>query len=190
MTYGEKLMKVTNIVIGTGLLFSSMLAQAEIFADDTGYERDNYFGVMLASPHFRLDDGDVDFRGTGLFVRGGKEFFKYIAIEGHFGVFGADEVGGNEYQIEYMASLFGRGNLFLFDSRARAYLLAGMSYFAGDVPGESGASESSPSFGLGVELYGNSRNSISLEWIRYLDDEIRDDGFTIESINLGYLHRF
>ncbi len=182
-------MRVTSIVVGMGLLFSSMLAQAEIFADGTGYEGDNYFGVMVASPRFEFDDSGSDFRGTGLFVRAGREFFKYAAVEGHFGVFSADTVNGQDYQIKYMGSVFGRGNIFLFDDRARAYALAGFTYFSGDVPGYD-ASEFSMSYGLGVELYGAPRDAVSLEWIRYADEDIHNRDYTIESVNLGYIHRF
>ncbi|MET0088977.1 MAG: hypothetical protein ABW068_02980 [Candidatus Thiodiazotropha sp.] len=182
-------MRVTSIVVGMGLLFSSMLAQAEIFADGTGYEGDNYFGVMVASPRFEFDDSGDEFRGTGMFVRAGREFFKYAAVEGHFGIFSADTVDDEDYQIEYMASVFGRGNIFLFDDRARAYALAGLTYFSADVPGYN-ASEYSMSYGLGVELYGDSRNAVSLEWIRYADEEIHNHDYTIESVNLGYIHRF
>ncbi|MET0026977.1 MAG: outer membrane beta-barrel protein [Candidatus Thiodiazotropha sp.] len=183
-------MRVTSIVVGMGLLFSSMLAQAEIFADGTGYEGDNYFGVMVASPRFEFDDSGDEFRGTGMFARAGREFFKYAAVEGHFGIFSSDTVDGENYQIEYMASLFGRGNIFLFDDRARAYALAGMTYFAGDVPGWNSVSETSFSYGLGVELYGGSRDAVSLEWIRYADEDIHNQDYTIESVNLGYIHRF
>jgi hypothetical protein len=188
-TYGEKLMRVTSIVVGMGLLFSSMLAQAEVFADSTGYKGNNYFGVMVATPRFEFEGSSDSFRGTGMFVRAGREFFKYIGVEGHFGIFSSDTVNGQQYQIKYMGSVFGRGSIFVFDERARAYALLGATYFSADVPGYK-ASEFAPAFGLGFELYGDDRDAVSLEWIRYADEDIHNQDYTVESVNLGYIHRF
>ncbi len=182
-------MRVTSIFVGMGLLFSSMLAQAEIFADSTGYEGKNYFGVMVASPRFEFDRSGDGFRGTGMFVRLGRDFVKYFGMEGHFGIFSSDTVNDERYQIEYLGSLFIRGSLFMFDDRARAYALLGTTYFSADVPGYN-ASEFAPAFGLGFELYGDERDAVSLEWIRYADEDIHNQDYTVESINLGYIHRF
>lgn len=183
-------MRVTSFIVGIGLLFSSAISQAEIFADGSGIEGNNYFGVSIGSPQYKEDNTNADFRAAGLIARGGREFFKYIAIEGHFGIFSGDTIDGNEYKIDYMASLFGRGNLYLFDDRARAYLLLGMTYFSGDVPRFKDESDISPAFGLGLELYGNERNAITLEVIRYADTDLHNVDYKIDSINLGYQHRF
>ncbi|MES9861973.1 MAG: hypothetical protein ABW157_19310 [Candidatus Thiodiazotropha sp. LLP2] len=183
-------MRVTTSIVGIGLLLSSAAPQAEIFADGSGIEGNNYFGVIVASPQYKEDDSNTDFRGTGLIARGGREFFKYIAVEGHFGIFTGDTVDDNDYQIDYMASLFARGNLYLFDDRARAYLMAGVTYFAGDVPRFKGEDDVAPAFGLGLELYGNERNAITFEVMRYADGDLHNVDYKIDSINLGYQHRF
>ncbi|MBV2122580.1 MAG: hypothetical protein B6D70_08645 [gamma proteobacterium symbiont of Stewartia floridana] len=183
-------MRVTSFIVAIGLLISSAIAQAEIFADGSGIEGNNYFGVMLASPQYKEDDSNTDFRGTGLIARGGREFFKYFAVEGHFGIFSGDTVNDTTYQIDYMGSLFARGNLFLFDDRARAYALVGLTYFAGDVPRFKGDDDIAPAFGLGLELYGNERNAITLEAMRYADGDLHNVDYKIDSINVGYQHRF
>jgi hypothetical protein len=183
-------MRVTSFIVGIGLLFTSVLAHAEVFADGSGIEGKNFFGVIVASPQYKEDDTNADFRGSGLIARGGREFVKYFAVEGHFGIFSGDTVDDNDYQIDYMASIFARGNLYLFDDRARVYLMGGLTYFAGDVPRFSGEDDISPAFGLGIELYGNERNAITLEWMRYADSDIHNVDYKIDSVNIGYLHRF
>jgi hypothetical protein len=183
-------MRVTSFILGIGLLISSAIAQAEIFADGSGIEGNNYFGVIVASPQYKEDDSNTDFRGTGLIARGGREFFKYIAVEGHFGIFSGDTVDDNEYKIDYMASLFARGNLFLFEDRARAYLMVGVTYFTGDVPRFKGDDDVAPAFGLGLELYGDEHNAITFEAMRYADGDLHNVDYKIDSINLGYQHRF
>jgi hypothetical protein len=182
-------MRVTSIVIGVSLLFSSVLAQAEVFADGSGIEKSNYVGVMVASPQYQ-DESHGDFRGPGLIVRGGRDFFKYFAVEGHLGVFSGDEVDNNSYKIDYMASLFARGNIYLFDDRARAYLMLGGTYFSADLPRFKSENDSSLAYGLGLELYGNSRNALTLEYVRYADSDIHNVDYDINSFSLGYLHRF
>ena len=68
--------------------------------------------------------------------------------------------------------------------------MAGLTYFNGDVPGFKNESDVAPGFGLGLELYGNTRNAVTLEWMRYADGDISNVDYKIESVNLGYLHRF
>jgi hypothetical protein len=111
-------------------------------------------------------------------------------VEGHFGIFSGDTVDDNDYQIDYMASIFARGNLYLFDDRARIYLMQGFTYFAGDVPRFKGEDDVALAFGLGLELYGDERNALTLEAIRYADGDLHNVDYKIDSINLGYLHCF
>jgi hypothetical protein len=146
--------------------------------------------VIVASPQYKEDDSNADFRGSGLIARGGREFSRYFAIEGHFGIFSGDTVDDTTYQIDYMTSLFVRGNLFLFDDRARIYLMQGFTYFTGDVPRFKGEDDVALAFGLGLELYGNERNAITFEAMRYADGELHNVDYKIDSINIGYLHRF
>ncbi|MBW9257757.1 MAG: hypothetical protein K1562_09025 [Candidatus Thiodiazotropha sp. (ex. Lucinisca nassula)] len=47
-------MRVTSFIVAIGLLISSAIAQAEIFADGSGIEGNNYFGVMVASPQYSV----------------------------------------------------------------------------------------------------------------------------------------
>ena len=183
-------MRITTLIAGVGLLLSSAVSQAEVFADGSDIEGNNYFGVILASPQYKEDDSNTDFRGAGLIARGGREFFKYFSLEGHFGIFSGDTVDDNEYKIDYMTSLFARGNLYLFDDRAKVYLMTGFTFFSGDIPGFNGAEDFAPAFGLGVEFYGDERNALTLEAIRYADADYHNVDYKIESINLGYLHRF
>jgi hypothetical protein len=43
---------------------------------------------------------------------------------------------------------------------------------------------------LGIELYGDDRNAVTLEWIRYADGDVNNVDYKLESANIGYVHRF
>jgi hypothetical protein len=183
-------MKFLTVVIAGGCLLCSFVANAEKPFRADGIEGDRYIGVMASSPLYQSDDFDTSFRGAGLLVRAGKEFRKFLAVEGQFGVFGEDTVDSNSYQIDYLLSIYARGNLPLENGRIRLYALAGVTRFSGSVPGFSSVDDTGIGYGLGIELYGNERNAMTVEWLRFADGDVNKVDYTLESVNLGFVHRF
>ncbi|MGD8911593.1 MAG: outer membrane beta-barrel protein [Candidatus Thiodiazotropha sp.] len=183
-------MKFLTISIAGGCLLLSSVANAEEPFRADGIKGDRYFGIMASSPQYKEDDSSTSFRAAGLLVRGGKEFNKFLAAEGQFGVFGKDNVDGIQYQIEYQFSIFARGNLPLENGRIRPYGLLGFTRFSGELPGLSNVDDTGMGFGLGIELYGDDRNAVTLEWIRYADGDVNNVDYKLESANIGYVHRF
>jgi hypothetical protein len=145
---------------------------------------------MVSSPQYKEDDSNTDFRSAGLLLRGGVELNEFLAVEGHFGLFGEDIIDGSSYQVEYLASIYARGNLPLIDKRTRIYALGGVTRFSGNVPGFRDVDETGIGYGLGVELYGDEYNALTLEWLRFAVGDIHNVDYTLESASLGFVHRF
>jgi len=170
-----------------------LTSNAEVFADSSGISGNAYFGVHMGGLRYEEDNFDAHEVGAGM--RLGYEFNDYFGLEGQVnaGLTNDDVFGVGDIGIDYLASLFVRGNLFLWSPQARLYGLIGVTH--GKITAEAfGISDSltdtEMSYGLGVELYGNSRNAVNLEVIRYMDGE--DDGidYNVDAFNLGYIHRF
>jgi hypothetical protein len=184
------MMKILTIVAAGGCLLSSFTANAEESFQASGIDGDRYVGVMVSSPQYKEDDSNAGFRGAGLMVRGGMEFNRFLAVEGHFGVFGEDTVDSNSYQIDYLLSIYARGNLPLENGRIRPYVLGGVTRFSGNAPGFSSVDDTAVGYGMGIEFYGDERNAVTLEWIRFADGDVNNVDYKLESFNFGFVHRF
>ena len=92
------------------------------------------------------------------------------------------------FEIDYLIGMYFRGNLPIGGTpRVRAYALLGFTQakFTARAAGFSDSdTETDIGYGLGIELFGNERNAISLEYLRALD--IEDDGdFTVDSVSIA-----
>ncbi|MEW8026997.1 MAG: outer membrane beta-barrel protein [Candidatus Thiodiazotropha sp.] len=183
-------MKYLTVVVAGSCLLLSSAANSEGAVKGAGVEGNRYFGVMVSSPQYKEDDSNTDFRSAGLLARGGMEFNEFLAVEGQFGLFGEDVVNDRSYQIEYLLSIYARGNLPLIDTRTRLYALAGVTHFSGNVPGFSSVDETAIGYGLGLELYADEHNALTLEWLRYAVGDIHNVDYKLESASLGFIHRF
>jgi hypothetical protein len=183
-------MKFLTVVIASGFLLLTIAANAAEADKGAGIKGNRYIGVMVSSPQYKEDDSNTDFRSAGLLVRGGMEVNKFLAVEGHFGLFGEDTVNESSYQIEYLGSIYARGNFPLINNRIRLYALGGVTRFSGKVPGFSSVDDTGIGYGLGMELYGDEQNALTLEWLRFAVGDIHNVDYTLESASLGFVHRF
>jgi hypothetical protein len=183
-------MKLMTIVITGTLALLSFTAGAGEIVKGAGIEGLRYIGVMVSSPQYKEDDTNANFRSGGMLLRGGYDFNKLLAVEGQFGLFGEDNLDAGSYQIEYLGSLYARGNLPLIGTRMRLYGLWGITRFSGDVPGFSDVNETGIGYGLGIELYADTHNALTLEWQRFADGEVHNVDYILESASLGFVHRF
>lgn len=183
-------MKFLTVVIAGVCLLFSLAANAEESVKGAGIEGSRYIGVMVSSPQYKEDDTNTNFRSTGLLVRGGMEFNEFLAVEGHFGIFGDEIIDDRSYQIEYLGSIYARGNLPLIGKRVRLYALGGVTRISGNVPGFSSVDDTGIGYGVGVELFGDEYNALTVEWLRFAVGDIQGVDYTLESASLGFVHRF
>jgi hypothetical protein len=185
-------MKLRWSFLFLALLFP-FTASAEIFAENSGITGDSYFGVNAQGLRYSQDD-DFDAHEAGLGLRLGHQFGNYLAVEGHATIgLDNDTSAGVEVGVDYLAGVYLRGNIFLWDPRARIYGLVGVTY--GKVTKEAfGLSDTTtdtePGFGFGFEFYGDDRNAFNVEFMRYMDGEEDDENYEVDAFNLGYTHRF
>ncbi|MDQ7017288.1 MAG: porin family protein [Gammaproteobacteria bacterium] len=125
---------------------------------------------------------------SNLNLRLGYHFADYFAVEGHVG-WGSDNTGvllkspNSRY-----AALFLR--LDLPYDRVNLYLLAGGSYFESDVVTTTAVkkgNETSPAYGVGIELFGNRDTALTLEIARYLENSVHD---RYDSVGVGFVTHF
>jgi hypothetical protein len=183
-------MKLLTVVFTGTWLMLSFTANADEAIKGAGIDGSRYIGVMVSSPQYKEDDSNTDFRSVGILFRGGIEFNKFLAVEAHFGLSGEDIIDNNSYQIDYLGSIYARANLPLINTRMRLYALGGVTRFSGDVPRFNSVDETGIGYGLGVELFGDKYNALTIEWLRFAVGDIHNVDYTLESASLGFVHRF
>lgn len=168
-----------------------MLAPAPAAAEEAAR---NYFGAALVSGEF-APEGGPSFDVAGGHVQLGREVAPFFAIEARVGagLENVDEVGNVDVttQVEYWGSVFGRAYLPL--DRVRPYALLG--YTAGKASARAATSsggidasdsDQDTSWGLGLELYGDDKTALMIEWVRYMDTDI----YRIDAWALGITTHF
>lgn len=191
-------MKFKSLLVSSVLLFPFHSQADVLFADSSGIEGNNYIGIHASLMDYQEDNTTgYEFEVEGGAIRVGHEFNNYLAIEGQIGLTNDDEYLGVDTGIDYFVGLYARGNLFLFNPSARVYGLIGVTHakFTATLSDDhfsisDSESDTALAYGVGIEFYGNSRNGINLELMRYMDGKENDIDYTLDAVNLGYIHRF
>jgi hypothetical protein len=179
-------------------VFSSfpLVSNAELFADSAGISGNAYFGVQLSGVRYEQDNG-YNMHQPAFGLRFGYEVANHIGLEGQLATgIQDDEIGGVATNgVDYMTGLYLRGSMFLWDPRARLSLLAGVTHakitqkVIGTLISDT-KKETDPSYGIGFEFYGDERNGVSLEFMRYLKGDRDNTKYNLDTFNIGYIHRF
>lgn len=179
-------------------VFSSfpLVSNAEVFANSSGISGNAYFGVHFSGLRYEQSNG-YNMHESAMGFRGGYEIADHFGLEGQL-ITGLhdDEIAGTvTVGVDYLAGLYLRGNIFLWDPRARLYVLAGATRgkITEEVIGSTSSAtkkETDPSYGLGFEFYGDEHNAVSIEFMRYLKGDDDNIDYNLDTFNLGYVHRF
>lgn len=162
-----------RIALAAALLAAPVLAHAE--------QPNLYWGVSLGN--YTIDQRDAggssedttDFGG-----RLGYHFGDFIGIEARAGVDTGGFSGDNDTDTEYVG-LFGRFDLPF--EKTNVYLLLGASEVRVDGEEVDSDEYDSVAGGIGIELYGNERSALTLEYMTYSDD-------AYSGLSLGYKRHF
>jgi hypothetical protein len=186
----------------TQLLALCVLALPLVAQARGNVEHPNYWAVAWSSGEYDQDtDPNVKVDQNGLQLKVGRFLGRYFAVEGHFGTYGKKDTAVPGYansvglQIEGMASVFARGNAPFAQGQANLYVLLGATYASAHsddgniIVFDEGVA--APAFGFGASFFGDDRNGIELEYIRYMQQgEVDDIKFDVTMWNLGYVRRF
>jgi len=72
----------------------------------------------------------------------------------------------------------------------KPYGLLGLSGYHAYQDGFDSVSESSGSYGLGLEIFGSKNVAVTFEYIRMIDKEIDNEDITFDTVGLGFTYYF
>jgi opacity protein-like surface antigen len=175
----------------------SLLISFSVSSVATDLDGKNYIGVGVSQLNY--DESPISTNHSALTLKFGHEINEFLAVEGRASLspdevkVEDDEVGEFNFEIDYLVGMYFRGNLVIGGNpRVRAYGMLGFTrgkFSASTSGGSNSDSETDLGYGIGIELYGNEDNAISLEFMRALDVDDEYE-FTVDSITVGYIHRF
>ena len=126
-----------------------------------------YLGVDLHAWHVSPDRGS-SWRDIGIRGRFGGRLAENFALEAHLATGGSDRENGVPLELDHLAGVFLRGDIPV-TRYTSLYGLAGFSQVKLTVDGSSD-SDSSISFGFGVDHQVTGNTHVSLDWIRYVNE--------------------
>ena len=137
-----------------------------------------YWGANAASSDFETTN--VEFDATSIGFKFGREFGKYISVEAHLGFGSQDSSDISDPDIAY-GGAFARFNLPF--EKVTLYAMAGATKIDIDTNTVMG-DDNEAGGGVGIEIYGSENTALTIELMRYGDDN------TIDNFSLGFIHRF
>ena len=186
-------MSLIRYLLASVLAFGFTNAHADKL---TRFNFDRYAGGGLWSVKYSPDEGP-DYSMVGAMIKAGYEIDRNLAVEAHLGLTESDSqnVFGDDVEVSLevttLAGVFGRYSWLHEEQRgwARFYALLGFSVVDVEARGQGNTgndSDTSVSFGVGMELFGSDHTAIALEWVRY----IQKQDYTIETPMVGLVYRF
>ena len=201
-------MNFNKLSVALILILSPMLVQAQNIFDLDTTEKRWYWGMHIG----QIKEAELD---TGMIVFG-YDLSNWMAIEAHVGKtnkISLTDPSGDflDFGTDYVAAAFVRFNL-RYD-RVTWYAMAGAGTvkFSGNYDITNAAAEISSTlgnflntaglpatgsfdesinaaaYGGGLEFYGSRNTALTLNWIRYFDD---NDVGALTVVSLGFIHHF
>ena len=172
------------------LLAGTAQAQTYERADRQG---SNFAGVEVGKIKLRQDEFlDLDF--TTFTGRIGHDFNRWLGLELRGGTTLSDETLGIESSIQYFFSGLVRvGWLPIDDTTFGIYGMGGYTFgraeaqFLGIKPNRTAADFS---WGAGGEFRITEHHGVNIEYLRYLDRDIKGYNIKVEHFGIGYVYRF
>ncbi len=186
---------ITNNFKKLSIIFLLLFPVETILAGDLPI----YMGV----DYFRMQDKAVPERLQGLTLRLGYDFNNYLGVEGYASRTDTTKTSYTvsslnydvNYKVNYSSGLVLRGNLRFNRNRMALFAFAGMGASNADIEFISAnttirINETSPVYGVGLDLYGTRRAAITLTAGTYLDKKINGVDTKITSYSLGFTYYF
>ena len=176
-------------MIRAGVVAIAMLVAMPAHSEDVG----RYFGVMAGITNYQEPSFDFDMPTATL--RLGKRLSPLWGGEVRGAMSGKGHSTGTDMQVDYLGSALLRLNWRPegFDNHLVIYGLGGITYSHTTVQvagTDLTAGDTTASLGAGIELFGDERNGIGFEFIRYADSKLRGVNYTLDGMAVSYVRRF
>lgn len=149
-----------------------------------------YLGLAMFNPSY--DDDSGNHRSTGLLARAGYKLTPHLALEAQ----GGGSIGGqtasapDEIRAQMSSLYAGFVRVATPFKYGSVYALGGIAYGTRVLRYPGGASftdqDSNKAFGVGMEVSDDGALGLSLEWMRYFDNQY----YTLDAWNLGLVTHF
>lgn len=179
-------MEIKNIIVGAVAALSLSVASHSMA--EGGYIGAQYAQVKYDQTNTGINNGDAT--PTALVITGGYNFSDHIALEGRLGFGLGDDAFSStvDVDIDSLVSVLGK---FSLGGSISPYLLAGFSDVELEATGNQSTEGDGFSFGAGVDFDVSENSAVSLEYIQYVDADIRNGGEAkVTALSLGYNYSF
>ena len=153
-----------------------------------------YAGLSVGDANYQESGTSLD--ALSLTARLGLRLNRFIEFEARLATSSSESTGTNDFQLVYLAGAYAKLNILApASSHFSLYITGGGTY----VRATHGTSlnpvtdnDSSGSYGLGIDLFGNEQTALNLEWMRYGDSKIgtADNDYTLDILSIGIVHHF
>ncbi|MDH5571668.1 MAG: porin family protein [Gammaproteobacteria bacterium] len=185
-----------KIIKALTLITFALILTTNVYAID--------FQLYSGLDYSKINDKTASSSLSGANVRLGLDINKYIAIEGYAGrsnttvtSYTVSGVTNTDYtyKVNYSSGVVLRGNLRFDRNRAALFGFAGYGYSDANIESASAntkihISESSPVYGIGLDLYGTKQAALTFTAGTYLDKKISGADTKITSYTLGFTYYF
>ena len=158
------------------------------------YAANGYAGLSVGDANYQESGTSLDV--LSLTARLGLRLNRFIEFETRLATSSSASNGTNDFQLVYLAGAYAKLNLLSpASSHFSAYIIGGGTY----VRARHGTSlnpvtdtDSSGAYGLGIDLFGNERTALNLEWMRYGEGKIgtANNDYTFDILSIGLVHHF
>jgi len=172
--------------------FISLTAMALLMAPVPTLAGNGYLGVSIGNLNYR--EPNLSRHTISLTGRAGYRLVKFLDLEARLATSDTDASGGQNFQLRYLGSAFAKLNWQPSNSsHFELYALVGGSYMnlrTGPSGAVSDDSDSSVSWGFGIDMFANDHHSLNIEWVRYGDGTINNTSYALDNLSVGYTYHF
>ena len=158
------------------------------------YAANGYAGLSVGDANYQESGTSLD--ALSLTARLGVRLNRFVEFEARMATSSNESDGTNDFRLNYLAGAYAKINVLSpASSRFSAYIIGGGTYVRvrhGTSLNPVTDNDSSVSYGLGIDLFGNEHTALNLEWMRYGDSKIgtANTDYTLDILSIGVVHHF
>ena len=174
--------------------FLSLVTAALIFLPLGAQAGNGYIGASVGNMNYQ--EPGTSLHALNLTGRLGYRLASALDVEVRAATATSADNGSLEFSLNSLAGAYIKLNWSPMQSRHfEIYLIGGGTYISaaiGPVGTTATETDSSGSYGIGFDFFGNDSTALNLEWMRYGDGEIgpTNTPYTLDTLTVGLVHHF